>query len=135
MKGISFADLSEYLIALTHEGYPAERIVQSVCTCGGKTFRLHADPNEGCARRKCSSCDEEKLIADSHDYWDEAEPEPCICLCGESTLELGVAFSLRKDGEVRWITVGQRCTSCGILGSPVDWKIDYSPTDHLIENA
>jgi hypothetical protein len=49
--------------------------------------------------------------------------------------ELGVAFSLFEDGEVRWITVGVRCARCGILASPVDWKIDYGPSRHLLSQA
>jgi hypothetical protein len=36
---------------------------------------------------------------------------------------------------VKWITVGTRCAACGVLGSPVDWKIDYGPTDHLLRQA
>jgi hypothetical protein len=27
----------------------------------------------------------------------------------------------------KWITVGARCASCGMLGAYVDWKIDYAP--------
>jgi hypothetical protein len=38
---------------------------------------------------------------------------------------------LRDNGDVRWITVGERCLACGILGAAIDWKVDYSPTDHL----
>ena len=45
---------------------------------------------------------------------------------------IGVAFSLRDDGDVRWITVGGRCVACGGLGAYTDWKIDYSPTNHLL---
>jgi hypothetical protein len=52
-------------------------------------------------------------------------------VCGNDTAELGVAFSLRSDGEVRWITVGQRCTGCGVLDAIVDWKISYGPSTHL----
>jgi hypothetical protein len=28
-------------------------------------------------------------------------------------------------------TFGERYMRCGVLGSFVDWKIDYGPTDHL----
>jgi len=39
---------------------------------------------------------------------------------------------LRSDSEARWITLGQRCTSCGLLDAAVDWKIDYGPSTHLL---
>ena len=41
--------------------------------------------------------------------------------------EIGVGFTERDGGEVRWITVGRRCARCGVLGSPVEWAIDYVP--------
>ena len=49
--------------------------------------------------------------------------------------ELVVGFSHRDDGTVKWITVGLRCVDCGILDSPVDWKIDYSPASHLYDQV
>jgi hypothetical protein len=30
---------------------------------------------------------------------------------------------------VRWMSLGIRCTACGILSSPVDWKSDLELTD------
>jgi hypothetical protein len=57
------------------------------------------------------------------------------CPCGDEAFEVGVAFSLREDGDVRWITVGGLCVACGVLGAYADWKIDYSPTDHLLTAA
>jgi hypothetical protein len=42
-----------------------------------------------------------------------------------------VAFSHRDDTSIKWITVGARCGACGILGAAADWKIDYSPSEHL----
>ncbi len=95
-------------------------------------FTLEADSDEGGARRTCTSCRLVRFIADSADYWEDAEPEEVQCPCGEDTFEPGVAFALRANGDVRWITVGVRCVACAVLGAPVVWKIDYSPTDHLM---
>ena len=36
----------------------------------------------------------------------------------------------RRD--VSWISAGNRCTKCGTLGSFVDWKIGYGPSDQLL---
>jgi hypothetical protein len=52
--GEDFGDLAEYLRIVTAEGNPADRVLQSVCTCGGTTHRLEADPVESAARRTCA---------------------------------------------------------------------------------
>jgi hypothetical protein len=93
---------------------------------------LEADQEEGCARRICSACVQSEFIGDSAEVWEEAEPEKCICPCKGDQFEIGIAFSRRADGEVRWMTVGERCIRCGVLGSCVDWKIDYAPSQHLL---
>jgi hypothetical protein len=133
--GSAFDDLVTYLREVTADSHPAGPVVQSTCECGGRLFTLEADADEGCARRTCTSCGRVAPIADSAEYWDDAEPEAVQCPCGEDAFETGVAIALREDGDVRWITVGVRCVACGVLGAPVDWKIDYSPTDHLLTAA
>jgi hypothetical protein len=134
-KGADFADLDEYLRQLHADGYPVGRVLQSVCACGRRTFRLEAEPDEGGARRTCVTCDASAFIGDSADYWDEGEPQPIVCPCGSALYEVGVGFAFREDGDVRWISVGVRCTACGVLSGPVDWKIDYGPTDHLLHQV
>jgi hypothetical protein len=132
-KGENFDDLVAYLREFTSQNYPAERFAQSLCrSCGETTFALELDDEQGCARRRCYACGTVEFIGDSAEVWDEAEPAEAACPCGNESFELGVAFSLRSDGDIRWITVGARCTACGVLGAYVDWKIDYSPTDHLL---
>ena len=126
--GESFDDLREYVVDFTAGGYPAGPIVQSSCECGGTVFGLRLDDEEGCAQRRCDACGAEALLADSDEYWDDAEPDDAACPCGGERFELGVGFSLRDDGDVRWVTVAGRCVTCGVLGAYVDWKIDYSPT-------
>jgi hypothetical protein len=112
--------------ALTADGYPVGPVLQSVCACGGATFRLDGDREEGCARRTCLACGRSAFLGDSGEFWADARPARCICPeCAGEAHEVGVGFSLRADGDVRWLTVGQRCVRCGVLGSFVDWKIDY----------
>ena len=136
-KGQNFDDLAEYIRQYTEDGYPAERVVQSVCVCGHTAFQLWADEDEGCARRRCIACGAEAFIGDSEEYWDEAEPKQVRCPCKHDLFEIAVGFSLRQgeQDEVKWITVGERCVRCGVLGSAVDWKIDYSPSGHLLTMA
>jgi hypothetical protein len=134
-KGTNFDDLAEYIRLFTEEGYPADRVVQCVCTCGNKTFRLVADSDEGCAQRTCTVCNNSAFIFDSAEYWEDATPEKVQCLCKHKTFEIGVGFSLRPNEDVKWITVGQRCMKCGVLASYADWKVDYSPSAHLLSMA
>ena len=134
-KGTEFGDIDEYLRDITADGYPADEIIQSVCTCGQTVFQLEVDDTEGCARRTCAACGTQTLICDSEEFWDEAESVEVVCPCRGLRFEVGVAFSKYEGGDVRWITIGRRCVECGVLGSPVDWKIDYGPTDHLLSQA
>ena len=133
--GSEAADLDHYLRGLTADGYPATRFVHARCACGSDCFALDVDSDEGCARRTCTRCQTSRYICDSDQIWEEADPEAVDCPCGASAFQIAVAFSLRDDGSVKWITVGVRCTSCGVLVAPVEWKIDYAPTDHLFEQV
>ncbi len=131
-RGSEAADLVEFIEAYTAGSYPAGRIERSVCRpCGGATFHLLLDDEEGVARRTCAACGDEAFIGDSAEHWDDAEVGEAACPCGEEIFDLAVGFSLRTDGDIRWLTVAARCVACGVLGAYVDWKIDYSPTDHL----
>ncbi len=131
--GSDFTDLAAYLSAYTAENYPAEKILQIKCECGSTELRIQLDDDEGCARRTCNDCGESRFVADSGEYWDDAAPGDGQCPCGHEVFNLGVGYSHREDGDIRWITVGARCVECGVLGAYVDWKIDYSPTAHLYE--
>ncbi len=133
--GTEAAAIDEYFREFTAKGYPADRIVHARCTCGSDRFHLDADSDEGCARRECSRCHRAHLVCDSDEYWTDADPESTTCPCGADVFEVAVAFSHREDRSVKWITVGTRCTTCGILGAPVDWKIDYDPTDQLYDQV
>ena len=131
-KGTDFTDLAEYVRLLTADDYPAEKVLQCVCVCSNTTFRLIADQDDGCAQRICTACGQAAFICDSEEYWDEAAPKRVRCPYGHTVFELGVGFSFRENGDVKWITIGQRCVKCGVLASYVDWKINYGPTDHLL---
>ena len=131
-KGSNFDDLAEYIKRLTEEGYPAGQVAQSICSCGNTTFHLLADQDQGCAQRTCVACNKIMFICDSADYWSATTPELVACPCGGTTFEIGVGFSFRTTGDIKWITVGQRCIKCGTLASYVDWKINYGPTEHLL---
>jgi hypothetical protein len=51
--GTEYADVAEYVRALTAQSYPAIEVRQARCSCGHTVFALRADPEEGCAERTC----------------------------------------------------------------------------------
>jgi hypothetical protein len=131
-------DIHEFLEAYTSDGYGVDEFRLSRCGCGSDEFVLWADDDEGCARRQCRSCKQLKFICDSEQYWSQAEPEKWKCIECKSkarACNIGVGFSLYEDGEVRWLYVGVRCASCGILGCFAGWKVAYSPSRQLLDQA
>ncbi|WP_220500131.1 hypothetical protein [Thermomonospora cellulosilytica] len=135
-RGENAADLAEYLEELAAGGYRVDRTAEAVCTdCDGRSFRLRADPLEGAVERTCVGCGQVLRMLDSGDFWEDAEPEEVVCPCGADVFDVVVGFSLHADDEVRWVSVGVRCITDGVLGCCADWKINYGPSSHLLELA
>ncbi|CAM3202943.1 hypothetical protein [Stackebrandtia soli] len=112
-------------------------IAGSVCAaCGGRAFALDFDEVEGVAARECHGCEARAFIADSAEFWEEADTGTAVCFtCDGEDFEVAVAFTMGDDGTVRWITIGLRCTRDDTVDVFADWKIDYAPTDHLLTMA
>ncbi|MEU8241335.1 hypothetical protein AB0C07_24070 [Actinoplanes missouriensis] len=135
-RGADLADLAEYLGEFRAGGYPVGHVVESVCAgCHGRAFRLSADDDAGCAERVCVNCGVAAFLADSAEHADDADLEVCECPCGADTFAVALGLAYRSDQEVRWISIGLRCLTDGTLGVYADWKIDYSPTGHLLTSA
>lgn len=134
-KGSSFKDVAEYIKLYMADSYPVKRVVQSVCTCGNTTFTLKVDQEEGGAQRICTACNKSTFIGDSEEIWEDASPKKVRCPCKNTVFEVGVGFSYRDRQNIKWVTIGHRCTKCGILGSSVDWEINYGPSLHLLDRA
>ncbi|WP_051366975.1 hypothetical protein [Hamadaea tsunoensis] len=135
-RGENFDDLVEYLREFQPGGYPVEHVNELTCPeCAGGTFYVEADDTEGAALARCAACQTIQYIADSVDYADEADLVECACPCANETFAIAVGYALRHDQEIRWISVGLRCIQDGILGVYADWKIDYSPSRHLLTTA
>jgi hypothetical protein len=136
-RGTEPSDLEELLAELTAEGYPMDIFRLSKCACESDVFRLKYDPDEGGAQRICASCKKKHFICDSEEYWEDAEPHKLKCGCKSDIWNIGVGFSMRENhkDEVFWITIAGRCTKCGLFAGACDWKIDYSPSKQLIDQA
>jgi hypothetical protein len=136
--GNDAGDLDEYLKSFKAGGYDVHEVAQvDRCTkCEANDgFQLRVDDEEGFAERKCAACGNRHLMLDSADQAESATPGDAACPCGHEVFDAGVGISNRKDGEIRWVSIGLRCRNDGVLGCYVDWKIDYSPTDALRNNA
>lgn len=117
-------------------GYSVDQVIQAVCDCGNETFLLLFDDEVGVAARVCTECETEAGIADSDDHFDDVEAvEQAQCTCGNDVFTVATGFALDALGEVRWISVGLRCTQDAVAGVYVDWRINYAPTQHLLRNA
>ena len=66
------------------------------------------------------------------DEWLRLRKCPVCKSCKEYNLRVG--FARRENGSVKWVYIGNRCTGCGTLGSYLDWKINYEPTDEMERN-
>lgn len=131
-------DIRGFLEAYSSDGgYPIDEFTLSRCSCGSTDFQLDADDTEGCAKRMCKACSEEHYICDSEEYWEDAEPEHWTCIeCKKDTCNVGAGFALYPDSrDIKWIYIGCRCPTCGILGCFAGWKVGYGDSQHLIAKA
>jgi hypothetical protein len=132
--GDSQADLREEVARYSRVNeYDAHHFADSVCQCGGRTFRLLLDDEQGAAVRICAACSGEQPIGDSDEFLTEAELSECACPCGGERFEITVGVSLYDDSEdVRWLYLGCRCPSCGLVAVYGDWKNEFEGYQQLL---
>lgn len=132
--GDSPEDIAEYLSAFSK--IPNLETKPVVCSrCGGNTFTLRTDWNEGAAQAICTGCKAKKLLLDSAEIWEDCSPRPLKCpVCKTRIYNVGAGLHRRESGDLQWVYIGVRCAECGTLGCCVDWEIDYGPTDEMEKN-
>jgi hypothetical protein len=114
-------------------GYVAHHFADAACKCGGATFRLALDDDEGAAVRICVACQTEHPIGDSDEFLEDAELGECACPCGGEEFEITVGVSLYDDSDdVRWLYVGCRCRKCGLTAVFGDWKNEFIGYQQLL---
>jgi len=136
--GSEAQDLESYLRALVdaEDGYPVEAFRLARCKCGSELFELKLDRDQTAAQRTCLACGSQHFVCDSEEVWEGDLVETCTCIeCRSTQANLGCGFALREDGEVRWIYLGVRCATCGILGCYADWQIRDGDSTHLMEQV
>lgn len=104
--------------------------------CGKNIFELTVDADEGAVKVKCTKCKTEKILLDGEEVWEECNPEAIKCPACKTgkKYNVKVGFIRRKNGDAKWVYIGNRCCRCGALGSVADWGINYSPTDEMEKN-
>lgn len=133
--GDAAEDISEYLRLYSEEDDIDVKPV--IChSCGNDAFELRVDQNEDVIQVKCTKCGTKKILLDGEDFWEDSRPRLRKCsVCKSSkSYNVRVGFLRRANGSVKWVYIGNRCTDCGTLGSYLDWKIDYEPTDEIEGN-
>lgn len=133
--GDSADDISEYLCLYSEDDELDVKPV--IChICENNSFELRIDQTEDAIQIKCIKCGTKKIILDCDDVWEDARPRLRKCSVCKSckSYNVRVGFSRRENGNTKWVYIGNRCTSCGTLGSYLDWKIDYEPTDEMEKN-
>jgi hypothetical protein len=133
------SDLDDYLRSFAAGGYPVDAVRHATCvSCAELTagFAVALDDEAGAAVRRCVRCQTQVVMLDSQDVLEDAELGDAACPCGHEQFDVAVGFSLREDAaEVRWVSVGLRCRNDGLLGVYTDWKVDYSPSAHLVRDV
>jgi len=133
--GTDAADLDEYLRAFAAGGYAVADVVPAVCVACAPTtagFAVALDDEVGAAARRCLACHVEVSMLDSKDHLEDADLGDAARPCGGQQFDVAVGFAFLEDQEVRWVSVGLRRRTDGLLGVYVDWKLDYSPSRHLL---
>lgn len=128
-------DIDEYLREYSEDN--SIDIKPVICSsCGNDSLQLRIDQNEDAIQIKCAKCNTKKIILDCEEVWEDAKPRLRKCSVCKTSKEYNVrvGFIRRENGNVRWVYIGNRCTNCGTLGSYLDWKIDYEPTEEMENN-
>ena len=113
------ADIDEWLrLYVPNEALDIKPVVCRAC--GGGGFLLWLDRDEGVIQVECNA----RL---------RLRKCPVCKSCREYNLRVG--FARRENGSVKWVYIGNRCTGCGTLGSWLDWKVSYEPTDEMERNT
>lgn len=139
--GDDAADLRKELSRYSQENeYPIDAFVDVTCHCGSNLFRLFTDEEEGVALRQCGICEDEHLMGDSEAFAADADIGKHECHCDADVFEMTVGVHRYRDAEdrptsaVRWLYIGCRCPSCGLLGCYADWKNEFEDFEQLLAN-
>ena len=128
-------DITEYLA--TYSGNDAIDVKTIKCNkCGCDRLYVRLDYNEDAIQVICPECKYKKILLDCEETWSDAKPKAYHCpICRKrTTFNMKAGFIRRENGSVKWVYIGEMCTECRTLGSFMDWKVGYEPTDEMENN-
>ncbi len=128
-------DIDEYLVEYSEDN--SIDIKQVKCnSCGCDSLYLRLDRNEDAIQVVCPKCKHKKILLDGEDVWAEAKPKAYHCpICKKrTTYNIKAGFIRRDNGSVKHVYMGNMCTECYTLGSVMDYRISYEPTDEMEKN-
>ena len=127
-------DIDEYLRLFSGDNSIEIRTIKCR-SCEETVLHLIVDQDEDAIAIQCPKCNEKRILLDCAEIWEDAEPKKLDCpVCGNDSYTSKAGLLRRSDGNVRHVYVGERCEKCGVLGSCVNWEINYGPTDDLEAN-
>jgi len=141
--GDNAKDVVDYL-DIYSENEIDKTVIVKCKQCNSEIFSFRIDVEEGAIEVACVECSHTVLLLDSEDYWEVCEPKNAKCPgCNKNHFNIAVGFIHRKkagffnrkNNDVKWIYIGNRCIACGLLGSYGDWSIKYGPTDKMEKNV
>ncbi len=135
--GTEQSDLREELADYSRSNaYQIEHFADAVCVCGGTTFALLLDDDEGAAIRVCARCDAQHAIGDSSRYLWDADMGECACPCGGEEFEITAGVALYAESEdVKWFYLGCRCVKCELVACYGDWKNECEDYRALLQRV
>ncbi len=119
-------------------GYPIDDFADVRCECGHDEFHLFTDEEAGVAVRRCTKCRVEHMMGDSAEFAEDAEIGQHQCLCEGYVFQISAGIHRYRNqddslsNDVRWLYIGCRCPSCGLVGCYADWKNEFNGYDKLL---
>jgi hypothetical protein len=116
-------DLDEYFVEFETLYSPGE-VSHGVCAgCGEIVFGMHGNLDTGDVEWTCRGCGRMQLVPGCERSWLPGRPTPCGCDCGGSDFNVAVCLSTRPSDRVRYLSMVERCTFCGLLATFVAKKL------------
>jgi len=104
--------------------------------CQSAEFELRVLKDEAVATARCINCAANYLLLDSEEHWFDViqtgYPRITRCSCKSESFRLRIDYNFREDGDIKYLEVHSICSACGKARRQLDFEVDYSGTDHLV---
>jgi len=134
-RGDAAEDVVEFLDEYS-ENEVSKVVIIKCRQCDYDIFTFKIDADKEVIEVTCTACNKKRLLLDSEKCLEKSDPKDTKCSgCKKDRYNLAVGFVHRRNGEVKRVYIGHRCSSCGVLESCGDWGINYGSTKEMEENV